>query len=61
MKRRELLRHLNRHDCVLLREGSNHSWWVNPLNSKRSAIPRHSEIRDLLARKICKDLGIPPP
>jgi mRNA interferase HicA len=47
MKRRELLRHLNRHDCVLLREGSNHSWWVNPLNSKRSAILRHSEIRDL--------------
>jgi hypothetical protein len=28
--------------------------------NKRSAIPRHNEIRDILARKICKDLGIPP-
>jgi mRNA interferase HicA len=56
MKRRELLRHLNNHGCELIREGGNHSWWLNPLKNKRSAIPRHSEIQDLLVRKICKDL-----
>jgi mRNA interferase HicA len=50
MKRRELLRHLNSQGCVPLREGGNHSWWLNPLKNKRSAIPRHSEIRDLLIR-----------
>ena len=61
MKRRELLRHLNDHRCELIREGGNHSWWLNPLKSKRSAIPRHSEILDLLVRKICKDLDIPSP
>jgi len=61
MKRRELLRHLNSHGCALLREGGNHSWWSNPEKNKRSAVPRHSEIRDLLVRKICKDLDIPPP
>jgi mRNA interferase HicA len=61
MKRRQLLRHLNRNACVLLREGANHSWWLNPLKNKRSAIPRRSEIQDLLIRKICKDLDIPPP
>lgn len=59
MKRRELLRHLRTHGCKLLREGGRHSWWYNPNLNKRSAVPRHNEIDDDLARKICKDLGIP--
>ncbi|MFW0859582.1 MAG: type II toxin-antitoxin system HicA family toxin [Dehalococcoidia bacterium] len=59
MKRRELLRHLRSHGCELLREGSRHSWWHNLKLNKRSAVPRHSEIRETLAKKICKDLGIP--
>jgi mRNA interferase HicA len=61
MKRRELLRHLQQHGCSLLREGSRHSWWVNPAKKRRSAIPRHTEIDDYLARKICKDLDVPKP
>lgn len=60
MKRTELLRHLRAHGCVLLREGARHSWWHNPKSNKRSAVPRHNEIDDGLARKICKDLGISP-
>ncbi|WP_230406597.1 hypothetical protein [Candidatus Scalindua japonica] len=28
--------------------------------NKRSAVPRHTEIKDNLVRKICKDLGINP-
>ena len=59
MKRQALVRHLRKHGCELLREGSNHSWWHNPKLAKRSAVPRHSEIVDILARKICKDLGVP--
>jgi len=31
----------------------------NPTLNKRSAVPRHNGIRDILAKKICKDLGIP--
>jgi mRNA interferase HicA len=58
MKREALLRHLRRYGCRLLREGSRHSWWHNPTQNKRSAIPRHKEIDDDLARKICRDLGI---
>ena len=61
MKRRDLLRYLSAHGCELLREGGNHSWWWNPQQNRRSSIPRHSEINELLARKICKDLGLPPP
>lgn len=59
MKRRELLRHLRAHGCRLLREGSRHSWWHNPAQNKRSAVPRHTDIDEDLARKICRDLGIP--
>lgn len=58
MKRGDLLRHLREHGCELLREGGNHSWWHNPEQNRRSAVPRHTEINDYLARKICKDLGI---
>jgi mRNA interferase HicA len=58
MKRAALLRHLRQQGCELLREGSRHSWWHNPEQNKRSAVPRHREIRDHLARKICRDLGI---
>jgi hypothetical protein len=45
----------------LLREGANHSIFVNRAAGKTSAVPRHTEINDDLARKICKDLGVPPP
>jgi mRNA interferase HicA len=58
MKREALLRHLRRHGCQLLREGGRHSWWNNPAQNKRSAVPRHTEIDDDLARKICRDLGV---
>jgi len=61
MKRRELLRHLRVHGCELLREGGKHSWWYNSQLNKRSAVPRHSEIIDILVKKICRDLGIPSP
>lgn len=60
MKRNELLRYLREHGCEQLREGSRHSWWHNPTLNKRSAIPRHTEIKDILVIKICKDLGVPP-
>lgn len=58
MKRKELIRYLTSNGCELLREGGKHSWWHNPAQNRRSAVPRHSEISDDLAKKICKDLGI---
>ena len=61
MKRRALIRHLRRHGCELLREGRRHSIYWNPSNGKVSAVPRHTEIVDKLAVKICKDLGVPKP
>ncbi|MEA3333954.1 MAG: type II toxin-antitoxin system HicA family toxin [Pseudomonadota bacterium] len=60
MKRRALLRYLKANGCLLLREGGRHSWWHNPELNTRSAVPRHSEVVDVLVKKICKDLNIPP-
>lgn len=61
MKRQALIRHLRKNGCVLIREGGRHSWWGNTTNKRRSAVPRHREIPDPLARKISRDLGIPEP
>jgi mRNA interferase HicA len=61
VKRKELLRYLTKNGCLLLREGGRHSWWHNPALNRRSSVPRHTEINDLLAKKICKDMGIPVP
>jgi len=61
VKRKQLLRHLNRNGCALLREGAKHSRWINLADhTKQSTVPRHAEIDDYLARLICKQLGIPP-
>ncbi|HXU40401.1 MAG TPA: type II toxin-antitoxin system HicA family toxin [Blastocatellia bacterium] len=61
MKRRELIRYLEAHGCEFLREGSDHTAYVNRNAQKTSTIPRHTEINDFLARKICRDLQIPRP
>jgi predicted RNA binding protein YcfA (HicA-like mRNA interferase family) len=61
MKRIDLVRHLQEHGCRLLREGGSHSVYVNSDHSKASTVPRHREIKEFLARKICKDLDIPSP
>ena len=61
MKRRDLLRYLAEHDCVQVREGANHTVFLNPASGRISTVPRHREINPGLARKICQDLGVPHP
>ena len=57
MKRNELLKYLRSQGCDILREGGKHSWWYNPEQNKRSAIPRHSEIKDIWREKYAKTLA----
>ena len=59
MKRTDLLRHLRMHGCYLKREGGAHSLWINPSNGNIQAVPRHNEIAEMLAKGICKRLGLP--
>ena len=61
MNRRELIEHLERHGCEFMREGGNHTIYVNRAARKSSSVPRHREINEFLARKICRDLQIPEP
>jgi predicted RNA binding protein YcfA (HicA-like mRNA interferase family) len=61
VKRRDLVRHLEAHGCELLREGSRHSVYLNRIARKASTVPRHREINEHLARRICRDLGVPHP
>jgi len=61
MKRGDLIRHIESYGCELLREGGNHTVYVNRAEKKVSTIPRHREIDNNLCRKICKDPGIPRP
>ena len=59
MKRADLVRHLESHGCQLLREGGKHTVYINRGTRKVTTVPRHREINEHLARKICKDLEIP--
>ena len=61
MKRKDLIRYLEKNGCVFLREGRNHTVYLNRVEKKASTVPRHKEIDDYLIAKICKDLGIPKP
>jgi len=61
MKRIDLIRHLERHGCEFLREGGNHTVYVNRKTRRASSVPRHREVNEFLSRKICDDLLIPRP
>lgn len=61
MKRSALIEHLEHYRCSFHRHGSEHDVYRNPTNGKQSTVPRHTEIPNRLAEKICKDLGIPKP
>jgi mRNA interferase HicA len=57
MKRSELIKYLKKEGAHFFREGRRHSIYYK--GKFRTEIPRHNEIVDELARKICKDLNIP--
>ena len=61
MKRIDLIRHHEQNRCEFLREGGEHTVYVNRAARRSSVIPRHREINDFLARKICDDLQVPRP
>ncbi|NCN95005.1 DUF5329 domain-containing protein [Candidatus Wolfebacteria bacterium] len=60
MKRKALISYIMGNGCIFIREGAKHSVFFNPLIKKSSTVPRHNEIDDFLAKKICQDLGVSP-
>jgi mRNA interferase HicA len=61
VKRRDRVRYLEKQGCELLRGGRNHTVYVNRGAAKATTVPRHREISDFIARKICRDLDVPEP
>jgi mRNA interferase HicA len=61
MKRVDLIRHIEARGCAFLREGRRHTVYVNPTARKVSTVPRHREINEFMAKKICRELEIDEP
>jgi hypothetical protein len=59
MKRKAFIKHLKQHNCILAREGSNHSLYLNTKNGKKSTVGRHNELSDQMCKIICNQLEIP--
>jgi hypothetical protein len=59
MKRRDLIKHITVHGAFLLREGRRHS--IYQKGKLKTELPRHNEIVEELAKKICRDLEISLP
>ena len=57
MKRRELIKQIEKMGCVLLRHGRRHDWYLNPTTAVAQPVPRHTEINEVLAKRILKMLG----
>jgi mRNA interferase HicA len=60
MKRNAFLKHLRENKCILVREGANHSLYMNVKNGRKATVGRHPELSNLMCKIICKQLGIPP-
>jgi predicted RNA binding protein YcfA (HicA-like mRNA interferase family) len=56
MKRKELVRQIEKFGCLLIRHGGRHDWYQNPTTKISQPIPRHSEINERLAQHIIKML-----
>ena len=56
MKRRALLKELDKMGCVFIRHGGKHDWYQNPKTRVSQPVPRHREIKDNLAKHIKKML-----
>ncbi len=42
--------------CVLIRHGSRHDWYQNPVTKTSQPVPRHRKINDILAKHMIKML-----
>jgi len=56
MKRVDLVKHLSKTGCVLLRHGGRHDIYHNPNTGNSEPVPRHREINEILARRIISRL-----
>jgi predicted RNA binding protein YcfA (HicA-like mRNA interferase family) len=58
VKRRDLVRYLEKNDFYLLREGSKHSIYTN--DKKVVPVKRHRQFDRITANELCKQAGLDP-
>jgi len=58
MKRKNLIKKIEKANCILIRHGGNHDWYQNKTTKISQAIPRHREINEHLAKRIIKMLSV---
>ncbi|MCK4436775.1 type II toxin-antitoxin system HicA family toxin [bacterium] len=58
MKRRDLIKQIEKMGCLPIRHGGRHDWYQNPVTKVCQPIPRHREIKESLAKNIIKKLKI---
>ncbi|ODS31607.1 MAG: RNA-binding protein [Candidatus Scalindua rubra] len=56
MKRRDLIKQIEKMGCILIRHGGKHDWYQNPKTKVSQPVPRHKEIKEYLAKHIVKML-----
>jgi len=57
VKRKDLIRTIEKMGCILIRHGSKHDWYQNQKTKVSQPIPRHREINEILAKHILKLLN----
>ncbi|HDZ62451.1 MAG TPA: type II toxin-antitoxin system HicA family toxin [Nitrospirae bacterium] len=56
MKRKALIKEIEKNGCVFIRHGGKHDWYQNSKSKACQPIPRHKEINERLAKHIIKKL-----
>ena len=57
MKRLDLIRIIENNGAFFVRHGSDHDWYKNMKTGIAEAVPRHRDIKEILAKKIIKRLS----
>lgn len=57
MKRRDLIKQLEKLGCIFIRHGASHDWYSNPKTRQSQPVSRHNEINENLAKSIIKKLS----
>jgi predicted RNA binding protein YcfA (HicA-like mRNA interferase family) len=58
VKRRDLIRYLEKNDFYLLREGGKHTIYTN--GKKVIPVKRHKQLDRITANELCKQAGLDP-
>ncbi|WP_010256991.1 type II toxin-antitoxin system HicA family toxin [Treponema primitia] len=57
MKRVDLIKVITNNGAVFVRHGGGHDVYKQPKTGKQDAIPRHTEIKEYVAKSIIKNLS----